>query len=160
MHKTQLPGATARCAGFTLIEIAITVTLLVVSFAGISAVQIANSRAQAQSAEETEVTHGFRSLVEQIRGTAFPNIVATHQGQSYPVPALSGTATVEILVNETDSSAEAVNMGLPRDLDGDGLATTTDVSGSYQLLPVKITIAWSNSSGSQSRDFFLFLTED
>ena len=162
MHKKlDLANPSPGCAGMTLIEITITLTLLVVGFAGVCALQVANSRSRSQSVEESQVTHAMRAVVEQIRGTSFSNIVATHQGQVYPVSALpSCNATITVLVNETDNSAEAQSLGLPRDLDGDGAATTVNVTGDYQLLPIKINLAWINENGSQSRDFFLFMTED
>jgi Tfp pilus assembly protein PilV len=39
-------------------------------------------------------------------------------------------------------------MGMPKDLDRDGVVSTTaDVSQSYKILPVKVTVSWSGIGG-------------
>ncbi len=36
---------------------------------------------------------------------------------------------------------------MPQDLNGNGVATDTNVSGSYTLLPVGVRINWSSANG-------------
>jgi len=51
-------------------------------------------------------------------------------------------------------------MGMPKDLNRDGLVTTADVSQSYKILPVKITVTWRGIGGKDtSIEVNTFLTD-
>jgi hypothetical protein len=41
-------------------------------------------------------------------------------------------------------------LGMPRDLDGDGTVDTDDHAGDYLVLPVRVRVTWDGVSGSRS----------
>lgn len=58
------------------------------------------------------------------------------------VPAAGGPALREDLVDEA--------LGMPHDLDGDGLVDNADKKGTYRLLPVELTLRWQGRTGERS----------
>ena len=61
-------------------------------------------------------------------------------------PTEPGFGGVE-LRERIDDPDLSTDLGLPRDLNGDGLIDEDDRSGDYQLLPVSIRLRWSGSTG-------------
>ncbi|MEM7235382.1 MAG: type II secretion system protein [Planctomycetota bacterium] len=142
--------------GFTLVEMITGLVVLSVSILGVSAVFIANQRTQETTLEEGTLAHAFRRTVEQMRGDTFADVVDLYDGYTFNVSEIGGTGTVTVITDETATVAE---LGLPRDLDGDGSATNVDVSASYLLLPVKVDISWDGNYGTQTRTLYTFLSE-
>lgn len=149
-----------RCAGITIVEVVVGIVLFTITLVGLGSMLVSNRQSQEMAAEEALVSHSFRRMVETIRSTPFSEIASTYQGFSFTVPEIEATGTVQLFLNETGGSADAAKLGLPRDLDGDGLPTSTDVSASYELLPVKIQISWTSFYGPQNRDLYLLLTRE
>ena len=57
-------------------------------------------------------------------------------------------ATVTIITDETVTDAAiGTDIGMPRDLDGDGLASNSDVTGNASLLPAIVDVRWRHSGG-------------
>lgn len=54
------------------------------------------------------------------------------------------------LVLHLDEEEQAPRLGLPRDLDGDGLSETTDVGEGALLLPVEVLITWVGPGGRET----------
>ena len=67
---------------------------------------------------------------------------------------------MKVFVDETDTSADAAMLGLPRDLDGDGYATTTNVTNKFLLLPIKIDLSWASRDGPQARALYMMLAQE
>jgi hypothetical protein len=59
-------------------------------------------------------------------------------------------------LREDGSDAE---LGMPRDLDGDGLTDATDHAGDYRLLPVRVVISWHGKTGNSSLELVTVLTD-
>ncbi len=58
--------------------------------------------------------------------------------------------SIQVVTDETARDADLeVLLGMPRDLDSDGLTDNTDVSGTAGLLPVVIRIRWQGVSGQR-----------
>jgi hypothetical protein len=71
----------------------------------------------------------------------FPTSLEPWEGESAAV-------RVELYADETLSDrAIGVRLGMPRDLDSDGSATSTDVSRSARMLPVVVRARWRTSAG-------------
>jgi hypothetical protein len=61
-------------------------------------------------------------------------------------PVIPGTSTLsESLVDR--------ELGMPRDLNGDGVITPGAMPGTYLVLPVKITVRWEGAGGTRSLSF-------
>ena len=132
------------------------ITFLLIALIGVSTLFIASKRSAEVAHERAIITHYFRYLSEKIRGGAFRDIVDNYQDYTFRIDELDVDGSVKVFVDETASTAEALEMGLPRDLDGDGAATNADVSSGYILLPVQITATRAyDPSFTLVRRFFL-----
>ena len=136
------------------------ILFLTVAFMGFSTLLISNERSHEQASQEAMVSNQFRSIAETIRSNAFNSIATNYQGFTFSIDELTGTGNVLVFVDETETTPEGQQLGLPRDLDGDGLATNPDVSASYTLLPIRIQATWTNSDGPQIRDLYMFLSQE
>ncbi len=50
------------------------------------------------------------------------------------------------------------DLGMPRDLNGDGLVDAVDHSGDYQILPVLVRLTWQGQSGTSTLEFKTLLS--
>ena len=146
--------------GFTLVEVMISLALLATGFLGLAAFYVAGARSYDMTHEDTVVLHALRQVAEKMRGAPFASVSTLYQGYTFAVDGIQGTGSVTIYMNETDTSTDAQALGLPRDLDGDGMATHTNVSGGYLLLPAKISVTWQNPRGPQVRSLYLLLAQE
>jgi len=65
-----------------------------------------------------------------------------------PAPGEPSVGTIRLVLDETLSDADLqVELGMPRDLDGDGAAASGDVTSSAMILPVVVTARWTGVSG-------------
>ena len=68
-----------------------------------------------------------------------------------PAAGAEALGTIQIVTDERRTDAElGVELGLPRDLDGDGDALDADVAGRARLLPVVLTVRWRSASGART----------
>jgi prepilin-type N-terminal cleavage/methylation domain-containing protein len=154
------PHTRLRLPGFTLIEVVIALSLLTVGFLGFASFFVVNARSYDNIREEALVLHALRQTAERIRGAPFARIASTYQGYAFAIDEIHATGQVRLFLNETDGSAAAMALGLPRDLNGDGLANSPDVSASYLLCPLRIEVAWSNPRGPQVRTLDLLFAQE
>ena len=148
-----------RLGGFTLVEVMVGIALMVVGLGGIVGLLIVNERSLALANDAAMATNEFRGLAERIRSTPFDGIVTAYTGFTFTVPALMDSAgTVTIYTDETMSSGDGWQLGLPRDLDGDGAATNTNVAGNAALLPIKLELAWTLQGHTEMRSLYLLLS--
>ena len=146
-----------RDVGFTLVEVMAATVLMTVSLTGLGVVFVSSHRSHEMGIEQSVVSHGIRRTVEQMRGEAFADIATLYTGYQFTLIEIGGSGTVTVIVDETATVPE---LGLPRDLDGDGSASSSDVTASYALLPVRIDVTWPNSFGNQAQTLFTLLSEE
>ena len=150
-------GAALRRDGFSLVELSVAISIVSVSLLGLGAVFISSQRSYETGLEEAIITHAFRRTIEQIRGEAFSEAAILYDGYQFQVPEIDGIGTVKIVVDET---AQVPELGLPRDLDGDGAIGNRDVIGSYNLLPIIVQISWLSTQGDRTRQIFTYLSDE
>ncbi len=146
-----------RDVGFTLVEVMAATVLMTVSLAGLGVVFVSSHRSQEMGIEQSVVAHAVRRTVEQMRGEAFADIATLYTGYQFTLNEIGGSGTVTVIVDETATVPE---LGLPRDLDGDGSASSYDVTASYVLLPVRVDVTWPASFGNRTRTLYTFLSEE
>ena len=146
-----------RNSGFTLVEVMSATVLMTVGLMGLGVVFVSSHRSHEMGTEEAVVSHAIRRTVEQMRGEAFADIATLYTGYQFTLNEINGSGTVAIYVDE---NATVPELGLPRDLNGDGNASSSDVTASYILLPVRIDVTWPDSFGDQTRTLYTFLSED
>ena len=136
IHRHDFPQKSPkRNEGFTFVELTVAISFMIIAFAGFTIVLIQNEKTLEANAQQVTVNNGFRMVCESIRGTNFTDVVTTHQGAQVVLPGLTnGAITVTILTDETANDSLAAELGLPRDLDGDGVASNANVSGSINFI--------------------------
>jgi len=151
----------AGTRGFTLVEIAIAVTLLTIGFLGFGALCVTNARTFDLADQESLVLNAMRDQAEKMRNTPFAQIASTYQNYTSTFgPPVNGTLTVTIFLNETVNTGDSLKFGLPRDLNGDGDSIDTNVAADYTLLPAKVAVSWTNLLGSHSEALYLMFAKE
>ena len=148
-------------AGFTLAEVALATTVLLVALMAISAATFRSHTLRQQNRETTLANNAVRSMSECVHARSReasidpPNWATDLAAVFEPGGAIGNTfearglnevdgstpvGTLSIITDETSTDSElGVEMGMPRDLNGDGDALDSDVSNSAHLLPVNTT---------------------
>lgn len=161
-------GRSGTCGGFTLIEITMAMIILVIALMSLSGSTMRSHTLRRQNRERAMAHNAVRSVSERVYSlstrqaelspeTWASTITAALSpggsiGTSFLVPGLgkggSTQGTIRIFTDETltDATLEE-KVGMPRDLDGDGVATNTDVSNTARILPVVVTINWEGITG-------------
>ncbi len=158
-----------RARGFTLVELAVAMSILLI---GIASVVSATSRMNALRKYNRERGLGqnaLRSMAERIHAAAyrFSEDPATWSqellgaygpggtpGNTFPVLGLNVSPTqttqgeVSFVSDETTTDADlGLELGMPRDLNGDGDALDADVTASARILPVILDLRWTGQNG-------------
>lgn len=158
--------------GFTLAEMALAVTILMVALMSISAATLRSHALQRENRDQMLAQNALRSISERVQAVSLdassnPDTWAEEVfrvfgpgggiGDEFPVDGLTpvgadtpvGTITIgwdETLGDEDLGGA----LGMPRDLNGDGDASDDDVSGSAILLPVVVSVRWRGPRGERN----------
>lgn len=167
-------GDQAAAGGFALIELVVAMALMAVAFAGIST-SLASTMSMRKSNQETaRAVRAALSFSETLReeefGTLFarynldgnddPDGIGTAPGPNFAVPGLrprpdDPDGMVGWIVFPGDGAAlredvDSRGLGLPRDLNGDGVVDATDCATTYEILPVTIILQWDGPGGDNS----------
>jgi Tfp pilus assembly protein PilV len=112
--------------GFTLIELVIALSLMVLGLVSLAGVFVPLSRQGDQAEADTAVLHRARSLLEEIHATAPDLVASTYDGDAHTVPGVQGNGP-------------------------GGTALTVDVdSTNPKLLIVTVTGDWTAGGTAQS----------
>jgi type II secretory pathway pseudopilin PulG len=166
----QTPDGFARSrpdthAGFTLIELMVSFSALLVVLLGFSRMLISSHMASATTHEATLAKEAARSMLEVLQATPLAGVYATYDGadggfEVRGLEAPEGDADGlpgRILFPEQGGTlselAIAPQYGWPMDMDGDGDLLTADVSGTYRLLPVVVRVEWRGAGGNGAVEF-------
>jgi hypothetical protein len=153
-----------------MVEVGLAITILVVAIMAMSASTYRLHSLRRTNRERVLAQNALRSVAEQIQATA--QRLALDDPESWSVDliaelspggALGNTfvareldpqdgeaavGTIQVIVDETATDAAlGLDLGLPRDLDGDGLADDADVTATARILPVVLRLRWSGSRG-------------
>lgn len=167
--STTWPTYSARRRGFTLLEAVITAAVFTVGFFAMSSTSEVVTTLKRSASERALAQRGLQAIGQDLlrkarTSSADPALWAAEVLEAFgpdgdpgsqlhvpglePWPGLDHTATVTLVTDETSTNEDhGVDAGLPRDLDGDGQASRTDVSGNASLLPAIVRVRWSQPSG-------------
>jgi Tfp pilus assembly protein PilV len=168
--------ACGRRAGFTMIEVGLALTVLLIAIMAASASSYRLHTLRRQNRERTMAQNGVRTMVEQIQALAHrgaldspdtwaQDVVAALSpggaiGDAFAVRELdpqngqTSVGTIQVFTDETSSDAvTGFDLGMPRDLNGDGLADNADVLATAavlppRILPVVVTVRWRGVNGN------------
>jgi type II secretory pathway pseudopilin PulG len=167
-------------AGFTLVELTLVVSVLMFAMLAMSRSLGESMQLTEVNRENALATDAAREMVEALAGTSeFSTIFALYNaapdddpggagsapGPGFPAQGLQAAAAdgdgfVGEVLFPTDFGAGGrvelredvvdAGLGMPRDLDGDGLTDAVDKALTYRLLPLRIRLRWQGSSGERS----------
>ncbi|MFT4540763.1 MAG: prepilin-type N-terminal cleavage/methylation domain-containing protein [Planctomycetota bacterium] len=166
MRPCKLPH---RTAGFSLIEVLIAITVFAVSIGAVGTTLVATTALSKTSNEISEAVESACSLLEQVRAEEFQDIFATYNdsgaddidgvdtapGSSFDVDGKSpwvGSVSVGEVIFPGDGielREDFVDreLGMPRDLNGDGVIDDLNHASDYTILPLRVRVRWSGKSG-------------
>lgn len=161
-------------AGFTVVEVLITLAILLVALR-ITVQTLASVNQLSPTNRETAIaTQGAQNLLEELRAAPFqtlfvryndrpdddPGVPGTAPGASFDVPGLQprpgdpdgrvGRIEFPAIAGELREDADDRDLGMPRDLNGDGAEDGADHASDYTILPVRVWIEWSGRSGDRA----------
>ena len=150
----------------------IAIALLAIALMGFSRSMVSSMVASQTETEIRSASEAGQSVLEELSGATFSDVFAlynddpdddpagvTGPGSSFIVDGLDATqpggSAGEILlpIVEVDGGyqvredLELPEIGMPRDLNGDGVIDAVDHSGDYVILPVRVRLEWDSGRG-------------
>jgi type II secretory pathway pseudopilin PulG len=174
LGRASSGGARHRRAAFTVLEVLIAASAMLVAALGFSQALIATMRASRLTREQAVATEAARQRIEQIRSVNFRD--AFRQYNAHPDDDLNGIGTapggnfavagLDPAAGDNDGFAGEIvfpvnanapgvlredmvmpDLGCPFSLDGDVNVDTADHSLDYQILPVLVRVRWRGPNG-------------
>lgn len=168
-------GRGAR-AGTTLLELMIAMIFMVIALAGLTGVVTSSKLANETGFEAAQGKEAARRALEAVVAADFGDAFALYNADPLDDPGGQGTAPgnllavpeLELVPGDPDGCVGEIvlpavvnaggvlelredvampGLGMPRDLNGDGLVDALDHSGDYRILPVMVRVVWNSKSG-------------
>lgn len=149
-------------SGFTMVEVMVALVLVMIALSGYSR-SLVSSMVVADTNEEVRIaSEAARVWMERLQGTDFDNVWERygHSDAAFPVSGLSardGSQNGDVIfldfpiIGSSNSvlreDANIPALGLPRDLNADGVIDSEDHSDDYVILPVRVRLEWQGARG-------------
>ena len=175
-------GTGRRRGGFTLVEIMVSASVLVVGMLGFAQVIAFSVGSSTANQERNIAIEAVRAKIEEIQTADFddlfelynpiagddPGGAGTAPGNTFTVPGLQpdpndpdgivGQVITPAMVGNTGAweireDFQSAGLGMPRDLNGDGIVDQVDHSADYGIFPVQVRIQWMGVRGVSTMDF-------
>jgi len=153
-----------------MMEVALAMTVLMVALLAMSSSTLRTHNLRRQNRERAVAQNAIRMMSEQVHSFAdqvlrtspeswSQDVVAALTpggaiGDTFAIPSLDPAweqetvGTIEVVVDETASDEDlGLEIGMPRDLDGDGTADDEDVTANARILPIIVRARWTGISG-------------
>jgi len=168
-------------SGFTLVEVMIAFVLLSVAMMGFSRSVVSSMVAAGSDTEIRAASEASRAVLERLAGSEFSDIFRLYNGNDADDPGGAGTAPgatfdvagLDARADDADGQVGEIvlpivevagvwqlredldmpELGLPRDLSGDGDIDDQDHSLDYVILPARVRIEWQGSGGPAHVEF-------
>jgi prepilin-type N-terminal cleavage/methylation domain-containing protein len=176
-HRGRALSSRARfgaSAGFTLIELLVVMIVLTVATGMLCGTMVSSARQTRTKRDMAVASEAGRRMLELLRSQPFSEIFARYNADPSDDPGGAGTAPgrnfdaqgLEVQESDADGHVGSIafptvgmqlredvtdlQLGMPRDLDGDGAVDTSNHASNYILLPVEVRIEWRGMSGDVS----------
>lgn len=168
-----------RQSGFTLIEVLVTASVLLIGLLAMTSTSVVVNSLRRSASDQQRAQGAIQAIVEDLHAIAreadsdeanwageILNVYGAggNPGNQFDVAGLDpwqgnpSVATVTVVTDETATDALlGAAVGMPRDLDGDGLAANVNVTGAASLLPAVVSLQWRGSSGPQQISQVVYL---
>jgi len=154
-----------RTVGFTLIETVMAMAMISVALLALMHAVISSMQLVEVNRQDALAMNAAREKIAEIEARSFADVFATYRNHVFPVAGLGTTAGRVLFpvngsgnLDETLSASSFLNMGFPRDMNGDNDANDSNVNDTYTTLPMKIRINWQTVQGMREVEFTTILT--
>ena len=170
------PAPRRAVRGTTLIEVAIAASVMVIGLLGFMQVIAMSVGSSSANRQADLATQAAREVIEQIQAANFATLQTTYgvppgggvPGNAFDVPGLDpdpndpdgsvGEILLPILVPaggalQVREDLQRPELGLPRDLNGDGAIDGVDHSVDKRVLPVLVRLRWRGATGISRMEF-------
>jgi len=161
-------------AAFSMLEVVIAIVVLLVAALGVSKAILSSGRAEQMTRESDRATQAARRVLESIQAEPFaeafrrynsipgddPGGAGTAPGSNFTVAGLTAAdndadgfpgqvifPSVTAAPGALREDAVDLALGVPRDLDGNGVIDAADHANDYLLLPVRVVVRWRSAAG-------------
>lgn len=173
-QRSRLPRG-----GFTVVEVLVCVVILSIALSGFTGTLVAALGLNRVQSETVVAREAAQEMLETIHGRTFGEAFAAFNasaaddgslltpafGASFDVPGLeplpgdpdgrcgevlfpdSGNGPTFLAEDEIDAA-----LGLPLDLNGDGVIDAANHAADYRMLPVRVRVAWRSAAGPRRLD--------
>jgi prepilin-type N-terminal cleavage/methylation domain-containing protein len=165
-----------RAGGFSILEVMFAMAVLGILFLAITQSLAGSLRLNEVNRETSLAQQAMNAQLENLGGADFATIfkrfdtsagddpaLGPSPGPNFAVPGLDPLAddpdgcVGRIVLPEFDTGAwvelredlDLPELGMPRDLNGDGIIDSVDHSGDYRQLPVLLRLDWKGRSGNR-----------
>lgn len=174
----RYPRLPRRNAGLTLVEVTVVIAILSVAASLFAQTMLAAAQLDPVAEETRLASEAARMQLEDMRALDFALLYRTYNADPADDPAGSGTAPgawfavpglqpppgaagVGHVIFPTSGAAlvenvQDVPLGMPHDLDGDGVVDGMDHSADAIILPVRIQLEWASRSGRRGKRSMAF----
>jgi prepilin-type N-terminal cleavage/methylation domain-containing protein len=172
VHVRPPELASASRGGFTLIELLVAATVFALVAGAICSSLIASTALNRTSRETILAMEAASNTLEALKGSPLEEVFARYNASSADDPASGASPGAAFAVAGLDVSADDADdfageiefpgkggelreddddaeLGLPRDLNGDGAVDTSDHAADYRLLPVRVVVEWTGKTGAR-----------
>ena len=184
MFATHARRRRAARSGMTLIEVTIAMGVLTIAVFLFTGVIASSSRIGSEKRQQSVAAHAARSQLERLRGLPFEQVWALYNERADDDPAGTASAPgphfavagLDVRPDDADGhvgrigvpsvsgalreDSQDVELGLPRDLDGDSLVDERDHAADYRILPVRVEIEWQSPLGPRRIEMFTMLAPE
>lgn len=173
---------TGRAAGFTLLEVMISATVFLLVAGAVVTTVVVSTALNSTNRESALAARGAQSALEELKGLAFAEVFARYNATAADDPAAGpapgnafAVAGLTTLPGDADGfvgrlefpgggvelreDVEDAELGLPRDLNGDGAVDDEDHAGDYLLLPVRAVVEWTGKNGTRTLELVTVLAD-
>ena len=168
--------------GFTILEVLISTTVFMLVSGAVVTTLVVSNALNSTNRETMLASQAAQSAIEALKGATFAEVFARYNVSKLDDPAAGTSPGAGFAVRGLDVQAGDVDglvggiefpgdgkelredevdaeLGLPRDLNGDGAIDAGDHAAAYRILPVRIVVAWRGRTGDQRLELLTVLTE-
>ncbi len=184
-HNLMRQGARAR-AGFTLIDVMMATVVLAVAISGLASAVVLSLSLNRVNRDTVLAQEAAHRVIEEIEGHTFSETFAAYNanagddaglatpavGQGFAVVGLGplkgdadGLCGRVMFPTQTVGGVEELRedvvdkaLGMPRDLNGDGVVDALNHAANYRLLPVRVRVEWQGAIGPRVVDIETMLS--
>jgi hypothetical protein len=167
-------------AGITLVEILIAGAFIALAACGMAALLAGSLSMNAVNKETAQARTAARRMLEELQNVPASDVFATFNtvteddplGQAtapgsifsiqmkpaaIQVSDMTGTVVFPEYVGQLREDLKDENLGMPRDLNGDGVIDSENHAKDYLVLPVRILVEWRGMTGERTYELHTVL---